>query len=157
MLRKLAEENLRISKETIHQEFDREYFYKELFVNDINTIIKNIQSLLDEYTKQDNQIILKPKRELLDYIKDQCINGQLLIYIIKKLTLINETNVVIKPVNINNVIDDVKEFITNSYSNKQINIIIEHPTEDLYVKADKFLVDVFVNILISSIRYNNRD
>ena len=156
MLRKLAEENLRISKETIHQEFDREYFYKELFVNDINTIIKNIQSLLDEYTKQDNQILLKPKRELLFYIKDQCINGQLLIYIIKKLTLINETNVVIKPVNINNVIDDVKEFITNSYSNKQINIIIEHPTEDLYVKADKFLVDVFVNILISSIRYNKR-
>jgi len=154
MLRKLAEENLRISEETFHQEFDREYFYKELFVNDINAIIKNIQLLLDEYNKHDNQIILKPKRKLLDNIKDQCINGQLLIYIIQKLRGINETTVLIKPVNLNNVIDDVKEFITNSYSNKKINIIVEHPTEDLYVKADKFLIDVFVNILISSIRYN---
>jgi ADP-ribosylation factor-like protein 8 len=154
MLRKLAEENLRISEETFHQEFDREYFFKELFVNDINSIIKNIQLLLDEYNKHDNQIILKPKRELLDYIKNQCINGQLLIYIIQKLTMINETSVLIKIVNLNNVIDDVKEFITNSYSNKKINIIVEHPTEDLYVKADKFLIDVFVNILISSIRYN---
>jgi len=154
MLRKLVEENLRVSKQTMHQEFDREYFYKELFVNDINSIMKNIQSLLDEYSEQDNQIILKPKREIINSIKDQCINGQLLIYIIKKLTMINETNVLIKPVNLNSVIEDVKEFILNSYSNKTINIIVEHPPEDLYVKADKFLIDIFVNILISSIRYN---
>jgi len=154
MLRKLAEENLRISEQTIHQEFDREYFYKELFVNDINSIMKNIQLLLDEYTEQDNQIILKPKRDIINFIKDQCINAQLLIYIIKKLTMINETNALIKTVNLNSVIEDVKEFIINSYSNKTINIIVEHPPEDLNVKADKFLIDVFVNILISSIRYN---
>ncbi|MHA2284105.1 MAG: PAS domain S-box protein [Promethearchaeota archaeon] len=154
MLRKLSEEHLRISVETFHQEFDREYFFKELFVNDMNSIIKNIQLLLDEYNKHDDQITLKPKRDLLEFIKDQCINGQLLIYIIRKLTMINETTVLIKTVNLNNVIDDVKEFIANSYSNKKINIIIEHPTEDLYVKADKFLIDIFVNILISSIRYN---
>jgi len=154
ILRKLAEENLRISKQTIHQEFDRVYFYKELFVNDIKNIIKSIQSLLNEYNKQDNQIILKSRRELLDSIEDQCINGQLLIYIIQKLAMLNEKNVLIKPVNLINAIQDVIEFITNSYSNKKINIIVEHPTEDLYVKADKFLLDVFVNILISSIRYN---
>ncbi|MFX1593413.1 MAG: PAS domain S-box protein [Promethearchaeota archaeon] len=154
MLRKLAEENLRISEETMHQEFDREYFYKELFVNDINSIVKNIQLLLDKYYEPDSRMMLKPKRELLDYIKDQCINGQLLIYIIRKLTMINETNVIINPVNLNDVIEDVKEFILNSYSNKKINIIVEKPLEDLYVLADKFLIDVFVNILISSIRYN---
>ncbi|MFX1410942.1 MAG: PAS domain S-box protein [Promethearchaeota archaeon] len=154
ILRKLAEENLHLSKETLHQEFDREYFYKELFVNDIKNILKSIQSDLDEYYKQDHQLILKPRRELLDSIQDQCINGQLLIHIIQKLTLLNETNVLIEPVNLINVIQNVKEFITNSYTNKKINIMVEHPTEDLYVKADKFLVDVFVNILISSIRYN---
>ena len=154
MLRKLVEENLRVSEQTMHQEFDREYFYKELFVNDINSIMKNIQLLLDEYSEQDSRIILKTKKEIINSIKDQCINGQLLIYIIKKLTMINEINVLIKPVNLNSVIEDVKEFIINSYSNKTINIIVEHPPEDLYVKADKFLIDVFVNILISSIRYN---
>jgi PAS domain S-box-containing protein/small GTP-binding protein len=152
--RKLAEEYLRISEETIHQEFDREYFYKELFVNDINSIIKNIQLSLHKYEKADSQIILDAKRDLLDSIKDQCINSKLLIDIIRKLTMINQTNVLIEPVNLNNVIDDVKEFITNSYSNKKINIEVEHPTVNLYVKADKFLIDVFVNILISSIRYN---
>ena len=149
-----AEENLRVSEESMHQELDREYFYKELFIKDINSIIKNIRVSLDEYNEQDHQIILTPKRKILDSIKDQCINGQLLIYIIQKLTLISETNVVIEPVNLYNVIDDVKEFITNSYSNKTIRIDVEHPFEDLYVKADKFLIDVFVNILISSIRYN---
>jgi len=154
MLRKLAEENLRISEDIIHQELDREYFYKELFLNDINSIIKNIQLLLDEYIKHDTQAILKPKSKLLDYIKDQCINGQFLSNIIKKLTMINETNVLIEPVKLYDVIDDVKKFITKSYTNKKINIVVEHPSEDLYVKADKFLVDVFVNILISSIRYN---
>ncbi len=154
MLRMLVEENIRIGEETMHQELDREYFYKELFVNDINSIIKNVQLLLEDYSKQDRKIISKSKRELLDDIKDQCINGQLLIYIIQKLTMIDEANVLIKSVNLNDVIDDVKEFITNSYSNKKIRITVEHPSEDLYVKADKFLIDVFVNILISSIRYN---
>ncbi|MHA2087346.1 MAG: PAS domain S-box protein, partial [Promethearchaeota archaeon] len=150
LLRKLAEEHLRISEETIHQDFDREYFYKELFVNDINSIIKNIQLSLNEYEKADNQIILKSKREILENVKDQCINSKLLIDIILKLTMINQTNFLIEPVNLNNVIVDVKDFITNSYSNKRINITVEQPSEELYVKADKFLIDVFVNILISS-------
>jgi light-regulated signal transduction histidine kinase (bacteriophytochrome) len=154
LLRKLAEEHLRVGEETIHQEFDREYFYKELFVNDINSIIKNIQISLNEYEKVDNQIVLDSKKELLDSIKEQCINSKLLIDIIHKLTMINQTNVLIKPVNLNSVIDDVKEFITNSYSNKKIDITVEQPPKDLYVKADRFLIDVFVNILISSIRYN---
>ncbi|MHA2049460.1 MAG: PAS domain S-box protein [Promethearchaeota archaeon] len=154
LLRKLAEENLRISEETIHQDFDREYFYKELFVNDIKSIIKNIQLSLTEYEKDENPLILQSKQELLDNIKEQCINSQLLIDIIRKLTLINQTKVLIEKVNLNSVIADFKEFITNSYSNKKIDIIVEQEAEDLYVKADKFLIDVFVNILISSIRYN---
>ncbi|MFX0033766.1 MAG: PAS domain S-box protein, partial [Candidatus Hermodarchaeota archaeon] len=36
ILRKVAEDNLRASEESFHEEFDREYFYKELFVNDMN-------------------------------------------------------------------------------------------------------------------------
>ncbi|MFX1420664.1 MAG: PAS domain S-box protein, partial [Promethearchaeota archaeon] len=154
ILRKSAEENLRISRETIHQEFDREYFYKELFVNDIQNMIKNIQTQIDEYQAQSTQILLKPRTEILNQIKDQCINAKLLIYIIQKLTKLNESIGLIEPVNLTDAIQDVIEFIRNSYSNKKINIIVERPTEDLYVKADKFLVDVFVNILISSIRYN---
>ncbi|MFX1305084.1 MAG: PAS domain S-box protein [Promethearchaeota archaeon] len=156
ILRKSAEENLRTSREIIHKEFDREYFYKELFVNDIKKIIKSIQSQIDDYKKQDNQILLKSRREILEDIKDQCINAKLLIYIIQKLTTLNETTILIEPVNLANVIQDVIEFIRNSYSHKKINIIVDHPQEDLYVKADKFLIDVFVNILISSIRYNKK-
>ena len=154
IMRKLAEENLRISVEDFHEEFDREYFYKELFLNDINKIIKNIQLFLDEYTQDEYQIILQTKREFLDSIKDQCINGQFLIDVIQKLTLINQTSVSLIPVNLNNVISDVKEFVINSYPNKKLEITIENPFEELYVKADKFLIDVFVNILFSSIRYN---
>jgi len=152
--RKLAEEYLRVSEETIHQEFDREYFYKELFVNDINSIIENIQLSLIEYEKADNQIILESKRDLLDIIKDQCINSKLLIDIIHKLTMLDQTNIIIEPIKLSSTIEDVKEFIKNSYSNKRINIDVEHPAGEIYVKADKFLIDVFVNILISSIRYN---
>ena len=154
LLRKLAEEYLRVSEEIIHQEFDREYFYKELFVNDMNSIINNIQLSLNEYESVDNQSILKSKKEILDLIKDQCINSKLLIDIIHKLTILDQTKFLIETVNLNNVISDVKEFITNSYSSKKIIINIEQPSEILYVKADKFLIDVFVNILMSSIRYN---
>ncbi|MFW9819595.1 MAG: PAS domain S-box protein, partial [Candidatus Thorarchaeota archaeon] len=154
LLRRQAEENLRLSLENIHQDFDREYFYKELFVNDIKNIIKGIQFQIDTFDKQENQILLQSRRDLLEYVKDQCNNAKLLIYIIQKLTQLNETNVVIESVNLNSVIQNVIEFIKNSYSNKKINITVEQPSDELYVKADKFLVDVLVNILISSIRYN---
>ncbi|MFX0040384.1 MAG: ADP-ribosylation factor-like protein [Promethearchaeota archaeon] len=154
LLRKSAEDDLHKSREIIHQEFDREYFYKELFVNDIKNIIKSIQSQLDEYQTQEHHIILQRRQKILDYIKDQCNNAKLLIFIIQRLTNLNEATIVIEPVNLSNVIQDVIDFITKSYSNKKINIMVEHPTQNLYVKADKFLVDVFVNILISSIRYN---
>ncbi|MFX0033978.1 MAG: sensor histidine kinase, partial [Candidatus Hermodarchaeota archaeon] len=144
------------SEESFHEEFDREYFYKELFVNDMNNIIHNLQSILDDYIKQDNQIIPKLPRELLDNIKSQCINAQLLIYIINKLTVLNEAKIVIGKIDLYSVIDDVIDFITTSYTNKKINIIVEHPSERLFVKADKFLIDIFVNILISSIRYSKK-
>ncbi|MFX1355242.1 MAG: PAS domain S-box protein, partial [Promethearchaeota archaeon] len=156
ILRKVAEDNLRASEESFHEEFDREYFYKELFVNDMNNIIHNLQSILDDYIKQDNQIIPKLPRELLDNIKSQCINAQLLIYIINKLTVLNEAKIVIGKIDLYSVIDDVIDFITTSYTNKKINIIVEHPSERLFVKADKFLIDIFVNILISSIRYSKK-
>ena len=120
----------------------------------MDLIIKNIQLSLNEYEKADNKIILKNKRDILDSIKDQCINSKLLIDIIHKLTILDQTTLIIESVNLNSVIEDVKEFITNSYSSKKINITVEKPSEDIYVKADKFLIDVFVNILISSIRYN---
>ncbi|MFX1496980.1 MAG: PAS domain S-box protein [Promethearchaeota archaeon] len=156
ILRKLAEDNLRISEESFHDEFDREYFYKELFVNDMNNIIRNLQSSIDDYIKPINQIATKLPNELLDNVKSQCINAQLLIYIIQKLTLLNETKIVIEKVDLNRVIDDVIDFITSTYTNKKINILVEHPNEHLYVKADKFLIDIFVNLLISSIRYSKK-
>ncbi|MFX1495030.1 MAG: PAS domain S-box protein, partial [Promethearchaeota archaeon] len=156
ILRKLAENNLRISEESFHEEFDREYFYKELFINDINNIINSLQSSLDKYIKQNSQFISKSLRELLDNVKSECINAQLLIYTIQKLTVLNETKIVIEKVGLNNVINDVIDFITTTYTNKKINIVIENPNEELYVKADKFLIDVLVNILISSIRYSKK-
>ncbi|MFX1408497.1 MAG: PAS domain S-box protein [Promethearchaeota archaeon] len=156
ILRNLAEENLRISEETFHDEFDREYFYKELFINDINNIVNNLQSLLDEYNKQDNQVVPISPKELLNNVKSQCINAQLLIYIIERLTLLNDSKIAIEKVNLLRVIDDVIGFITSSYTNRKINIVVEHPGEYLYVKADKFLIDVFVNLIISSIRYSQK-
>ena len=156
ILRKLAENNLRISEESFHEEFDREYFYKELFINDINNIINSLQLSLDNYIKQNNQFLSKSLRELLDNVKSECINAQLLIYIIQKLTVLNETKIGIVKVGLSNVINDVIDFITSTYTNKRINIIVENPNEELYVKADKFLIDVLVNILISSIRYSKK-
>ncbi|MFX1360798.1 MAG: PAS domain S-box protein, partial [Promethearchaeota archaeon] len=156
ILRKLAENNLRISEESFHEEFDREYFYKELFINDINNIINSLQLSLDKYIKQNSQFISKSLRELLDNVKSECINAQLLIYTIQKLTVLNETKIAIVKVDLNNVINDVIDFITSTYTNKKINIIVENPSKELYVKADKFLIDVLVNILISSIRYSKK-
>ncbi|MCJ7650925.1 MAG: hypothetical protein MUP85_20120, partial [Candidatus Lokiarchaeota archaeon] len=59
-----------------------------------------------------------------------------------------------KSMNLKEEIDKAIEFIVSSYTNKKINIVVEAPDEDIYVKADEFLVDIFTNLLFSSIRYN---
>ncbi|TFG25397.1 MAG: PAS domain S-box protein, partial [Promethearchaeota archaeon] len=154
ILREISKEDLRKSEELFHKEFDREYFYRELFVNDFNEIMKNLQTFVSQLADQKDLMDSITGKEILNNIKQQNVNGQQLLSVIQKLTKIEELSPSIKKVNLKECIDKAIHYIVSLYTNKKINIVIEVPGEDIYVKADEYLVDIFTNLLFSSLRYN---
>ena len=154
ILREIIKEDLRRSEESFHREFDREYFYRELFVNDIKEIMINLESYIDQLTGQKEILESNIGKDILNNIKQQNVNGQQLLSVIQKLTLINELAPSFKNTNLKEEIDKAINYITSLYTNKMINIVIEAPSEELFVMADDFIVDIFTNLLFSSIRYN---
>ena len=154
ILREIAKDELRKSEEEFHREFDREYFYRELFVNDFKIIMNNLQTYLNQLVDETAFFRTDIGEELLNNIKQQNVNGQQLLSVIQRLTLINDKTQSFKKVNLNEEIDNAVKYIISLYTNKKINIVIEAPSEEFYVMADDFLRDIFTNLLFSSIRYN---
>jgi len=154
VLREIQKENLRKSEDSFHREFDREYFYRELFVADVKKIMENIQTSIDKLSRQKELVNSRIGKDILNNIKQQNANGQQLLAIIQKLTLLNDITTATKSINLKEELDKAINYIVSSYTNKKINIVFEAPSEDVYVKADEFLVDIFINLLFSSIRYN---
>ncbi len=154
IFREIAKYELQKSEEEFHREFDREYFYRELFVNDFKIIMNNLQTYLNQLADETAFFRSEIGEELLNNIKQQNVNGQQLLSVIQKLTSINEKTLSMKKVNLNKEIDNAVKYIISMYTNKKINIIIEAPSEEFYVMADEFLTDIFTNLLFSSIRYN---
>jgi PAS domain S-box-containing protein/small GTP-binding protein len=152
--REMIKEDLRKSEQEFHRQFDREYFYRELFVNDIYNILNDLLSLIEEFTRDQNQFNLPFSKNWLNKIINQCANGLQLISIIRTLTLLNESKISLKEVDLKKVIDDVIEYFVKIYTSKKINMSIEIPSNNIYVKADEFLLEVFTNIIFSSIKYN---
>ncbi|MFW9929113.1 MAG: hypothetical protein ACFFD1_06960, partial [Candidatus Thorarchaeota archaeon] len=124
------------------------------FVNDIYNIVTSLLTLIEEFSKKQSQFPTTFSKNWLNNVISQCTNSLQLISIIRTLTLLNESKIVIKRVEIKEVIEDVLDYFVQVHINKKINLTIEIPDEDIYLLADEFLFDVFINIIFSSIKYN---
>ena len=152
--KKKAATELQESEKRYREAYNRSNFYKDLFAHDINNIFQNIQSstellalLLDEMniTKGDN---------FIDIIKDQIIRGSNLVSNVRKLSEIEEIESPLKKVELFGVLNEVKNYIIKSFQNKNLNLEILSDEEHIFIKANELLPDVFENILINAIRYN---
>ncbi len=152
--REVIQEGVLMSEQEFHRQFDQEYFYRELFVNDIYNIVNSLLTLIEEFSKQQSQFPTTFSKNWLNNVISQCTNSLQLISIIRTLTLLNESKIVIKRVDIKEIIEDVLDYFVKVYINKKINLTIEIPDENIYLLADDFLFDVFTNIIFSSIKYN---
>jgi signal transduction histidine kinase len=60
----------------------------------------------------------------------------------------------IEEINALGVLKDVKNFLIKSYHDKNVEIMINTPYDEIKVYANQLLSDLFENILINAIRYN---
>ncbi len=148
--RKRAETLLKESEAKYREAFDRTNFYKDILTHDMNNILQVIQLSL-EISLMDEKISKKSK-ESLDSIQNQVIRGSKLISNVQKLTQLEESQ--LHNIDIYKVLMDSLNFLQLSFPKKKINVKVETPRKSYLVKANKIIREIFENILINAVNYN---
>jgi PAS domain S-box-containing protein len=153
--RKKAEQELKESGKKYREAYNRAELYKDIFAHDINNILQSILSgtqiselILDNPEKLDN---LKINARI---IKEQVIRGAKLVSNVRKLSQLEEAGRNLEKIEILNVLKNTISFVKKSYKDKNLAIRIDSIIENLFVKANDFLEDVFENLLINAIKHN---
>ena len=154
--RVLAKKALEQSEKKYRDSYNRANFYKDIFSHDIGNILQNIGSANDLI----NLFLNKPEKtqeldEITSIIKDQVLRGAKLIDNIQKLSQIEETE---NPLKIMNLCESLKEsihFIHNWVQKSNINIHVNTFNNNIFLQANELLIDVFENLLINAVKYND--
>ncbi|MFW9882368.1 MAG: PAS domain S-box protein, partial [Candidatus Thorarchaeota archaeon] len=154
--KKKAEEKLRQSEEKYREAYNRAELYKDLFYHDINNILSNIKLSID----LSDTYLNEPGKEgeiknLFDIIKKQFVRGTKLVANVHKLSYLDNSEKPLKSVEAIKILRDVVNFIRNNLQIRDLNIILDSFEKEIYINANEFLIDVFDNLLINAVNYNN--
>jgi signal transduction histidine kinase len=150
------EDKINTSENKYFEAFNRAEFYKDLFAHDISNILQNVQSSMDLfpfYLENSDQV--EETHNLVDIVKNQVNRGATLISNIRKLSEIEELEILLEPTSVCEVIKNTIEYLKKTYEDKEIEIQIDSTNDKYFVKANELLFNVFENILVNSIKYNN--
>jgi signal transduction histidine kinase len=150
------EKRLNKSEKKYFEAYNRAEFYKDLFAHDISNILQNVQSsmeLLPHYFEKPNDKNTLDK--LIDLVKRQVTRGADLVSNIRKLSEIEESEFLLESIEICEWLNKAIEFLKKSYNDKKISIQINSSDKEYYVKANKLILNVFENILVNCVKYNN--
>ncbi len=153
--KKLAEDNLKQSEANYRRAYNRAEFYKDLFAHDINNILQSILTAADiNLMKLRNQEDSKDLLEVNHSIKEQVNRGAKLVSNIRKLSLIEEQEIKLQPINFIKILKKSINFIKKSYKHKQIEIQVNQEENLPNINANDFLEDIFENILLNAVKYS---
>ncbi|MFX0075641.1 MAG: ATP-binding protein [Candidatus Hermodarchaeota archaeon] len=155
--RKIAEEKVRASEEKYRKAYERANLYSYLVAHDVNNIfqvIKSAQELSSIHLK--NIENLPELKELCDIVDGQVARGVKLVSNVGKLSQIEDSGAILKKINISNFLEEAINYIKQSFKNQDIHINVDLKNTKIFVTANDLLLDVFENLLINSIRHNNK-
>ncbi len=154
---KKVEEALKKSEKEYREAYNRAEFYKDLFTHDINNILQNILSGIQLSEMEIGRTEkLKKLSEYYSIIKNQIKRGATLVSNIRKLSKLDETEMLIKNVEICTILEKSITYVKNAYQEKNIKIQVDSIGKKLYVHANELLEDIFENILVNSIKFNDK-
>jgi PAS domain S-box-containing protein len=150
-----AEQELRKSEKLYREAYERAELFKDVFTHDINNIFHNIKSSAELIS------ILKAKSGSLDNLDEffQIIDNQIdrgvkLINNVQKISKLEESEIMLRNVDVYEVLDEAIQFANKSAQEKELDIQIDKKIPNASVRANEFLLDVFENILHNAIKYN---
>ena len=148
-------EKLQKVEKNLRESYDRSCFYKDLFTHDVNNIFSVINSsaeLISNYYKNPNSTI--KVEEFPEMIQDQIIRGSKLVADVRKLFELEEIKYTIQKIEILDVLNLAIAYVKKSYAEKIIDIQVHTPDEKLLILGNELLGDIFENILINAVKYN---
>jgi PAS domain S-box-containing protein len=155
--RKVAEQKLKESEEKYRKFYYQANLYRDIFAHDINNILQNISSSIELSSLYlNNPKKLSTIKELYDIVHEQVNRANKLILNVRKITELDESEIIIEKMDVNRVLSNAIEFLRSSFQTRVINIRFNTPTKSNYVFANNFLLDIFENILINAVRHNNK-
>ncbi len=132
--------------------------YKDLFTHDINNIFQSILSAneyLDKTLKKEEK--QKDYFPLLKIIYNQVSRGKKLTSDIIKLSKLKVSNE-LKPVKIYPILCDTINHVKETFNGKNLTFDVKISDKDVKILANKFIRDLFENILNNSVKHNqNQD
>jgi len=155
--KKMAESKVQNSEAKYKKAYYQANLYRDIFAHDINNILQNISSSAELSSLYlNNPEKLHTLKELYEIINEQVNRGKKLINNVRKITEIDESEIILEKIDANRLLRNAIEFLHNSFQTRNINIQLNTPTKNLYVMANNLLLDVFENILINAVRYNEK-
>ena len=154
--RKKIEEQLIKSEENYRVAYNNANFYKDLFAHDMNNILNSIRlsvELISETPKEREK--MERFNKFFNIIKDSSNRGAQLISNVQKLSKLDESGAIIQDTNVSTYLKDAVSFIKNNFPNKDIEIEVDSLSEKILVMGNELLLDVFENIMINSVKYND--
>jgi len=155
--RKIAEQKVKKSEDKYKKAFYQANLYKDIFAHDINNILQNISSSVELSSLYlNNPEKLHTIKELYEIVDEQVNRAKKLITNVRKITEIDESVIPIEKTDVNLLLKKAIEFLQNSFQTRNIDIQVNTSTDKTEVFANNLLLDVFENILINAVRYNNK-
>jgi two-component system CheB/CheR fusion protein len=154
--RKRAEKELEKTKEIFRDSYNQLRLYKDLFTHDMRNLLQVILSSMELAENIYNKDLKSEK--LYEYIKtskQQTSKGFKLIENIEKLTKIDIEEIQKSPIDLISIIANAKSYLLDTYPEETIKFEVSKTNEQIPVLASNILEDVFENIFINAIKYND--
>ncbi|MBN1801631.1 MAG: PAS domain-containing protein [Candidatus Lokiarchaeota archaeon] len=149
---------LQKSEVKYREAFNRADLYKDLFAHDISNLLQGIllssEIILSQLNEKSNSIQIF---DALRIIKDQVQRGSKLTKNVRKLSLLENHNLMPEPIEIIGLLRKSVALLNKTYQDKKIDIQIESFTEELFVNVNELIEDIFDNLLINAVNYNKND
>lgn len=151
------EDRLKKSEKRFRGAFNQAEFYKDLFAHDISNILQSIKTSL-ELASQWHPLDDKKEEidKLFNIMDEQVIRGSKLVTNIRKFSQFEEETPNLGEIDLIAYLNKSIKFIIDGYPKKDIRIQKLYEPKEQFVKGNELLVDVFENILMNAVKYNDK-
>ena len=152
---RLTQKNLKKSEKRYREAYNHSRFYKDLFAHDISNILQSILSSVELMTlKSEKGLNINFDDPLIDIIKQQLKRGTRLASNVRKLSELEDSEIILDKMDIIKILKRSKGLIINAFPQKNIQIELNSDYDTLNILANDLVNEVFENIMINSVHHN---